>query len=275
MPDDVIDGTVSLNGVELGKISDIIAGFAGGVSGDTVVLPGRSVALGWLAASLAVSSDKERPALYRRVLVDIHADGVVLAATDSYWVVRTWVPFDGDITMSTFPTVDEVPEDRFVLADVELRIRDLMQYVERITRPKKDPDADVREVMVTFTRARAYDPDVPTLDPSLAAPQVLVEIPGEERIVARESESEYPNLGQLWRHERAQVSDSLLFSPRLVGLAASSVQRAGFGAMRLVPTKTAAVRFVPQWFNAAGHVCDLEGLLMPLRDDEREEAPNE
>ena len=81
--------------------------------------------------------------------------------------------------------------------------------------------------------------------------------------------------GTLWRHERAQVSDSLLFSPRLVGLAASSVQRAGFGAMRLVPTKTAAVRFVPQWFDAAGHVCDLEGLLMPLRDDESEEAPHE
>jgi hypothetical protein len=230
---------------------------------ESITLPARELAVSWLAVSLAVGTDEERPALYRRVLVDIHPYGLALAATDSYWMCRSFVPFDGDHASWSPPTLDEVPTGSFTIADTELRVRDLMRYVERVTRPKKGEATTFRSAFdLVITRTTDYDPDVPTLDPSLSAPQVVVEIPGEERIIARESEVEYPNLASLARFQPA-TAKHLLFNPRLMAQAAAAVARTGAPAIKIEPTSAGGVAF-----SAAGTERHLHGILMPLRDDE-------
>ena len=109
-----------------------------------LVLPARETAVSYLAVVLAVSDDAARPAFHRRVLVDVHAYGIAFAATDSYWMCRSFVPFDGDHGSCSPPTLDEIPEESFTIADTEYRVRDLMRYVERITRPKKGEEATFR-----------------------------------------------------------------------------------------------------------------------------------
>jgi hypothetical protein len=214
---------------------------------------------------LAVSDDDARPALHRRVLVDVHAYGVALAATDSYWMCRSFVPFDGDHGSWAPPTLDEIPVESFTIADTEYRVRDLMRYVERITRPKKGEDDTFRsEFPLVITRTTAFDPDVPTLDPSLSAPQVVVEIPGEERIIARESEVGYPQLAALARFQPASAQH-LLFNPRLMSKAAAAVSRMGQESIKLEPTVGGAVAF-----SAADTDRHLHGVLMPLRDPDEE-----
>lgn len=241
----------------------------GVIAGDEfeqLVLPARETAVSWLAVCLAVGEDADRPALYRRVLVDVHRHGIALAATDSYWMCRSFVPFDGDHASWTSPTLDEIPVDSFTIADTEFRVRDLMRYVERITRPKKGEEDTFRsEFPIVVTRTTEYDPDVPTLDPSLSAPQVVVEIPREERIVARESEVGYPNLATLARFQPA-TAKRLLFNPRLIARASSAVNRVGSTAIKLEPTTAGGVAFT-----AEGTDRHLHGILMPLRDPDDED----
>jgi hypothetical protein len=232
---------------------------------NTLVLPARETAVSWLAVCLAVSEDDARPALHRRVLVDVHSYGIALAATDSYWMCRSFVPFDGEHASWSPPTLDEIPEESFTIADTEYRIRDLMRYVERITRPKKgEADTFRSGFPLVITRTTEFDPDIPTLDPSLSAPQVVVEIPDTERIIARESEVGYPSLASLARFQPASAK-RLLFNPRLISRAAAAVARVGSSAMKLEPMQSGAVAFTAS--NTDRH---LHGVLMPLRDPDDE-----
>ena len=259
--------TIEVNGEELtvDELGDRIRAGMYAPEELPLTLPGRSIALAWLAVSLAPSNDSERPALYRRINIAVHPSGVALAATDSYWMCRAFVPFDGDHEHHEVPSLDEVPAWSFTIADVELRIRDLMRYVERITRPKKGEDDTYRSpVAVVFTRTTDFNPDIPTLDPTLSQPQVVVEIPGEERIISRESEIEYPNLAQLARFQ-PKSAEHLLFSPDLMTKAASAVARIGGGAIRIKPNTSGSVSF-----HAEGTVRSLHGILMPLADDSEE-----
>ena len=235
------------------------------VDPEPLVLPARETAVSWLAVCLAVSDDDARPALYRRVLVDVHSYGIALAATDSYWMCRSFVPFDGDHGSWAPPTLDEIPVESFTIADTEYRVRDLMRYVERITRPKKGEADTFRSTFpLVVSRTTEYDPDVPTLDPSLSAPQVVVEIPGEERIIARESEVGYPSLASLARFQPA-TAQRLLFNPRLISRASAAVARVGSTSMKIEPTEHGAVAFT-----AADTDRHLHGVLMPLRDPDDE-----
>ena len=237
-------------------------------TGDPLVLPGRALSLAWLAVSLAPSNDKDRPALYRRIVLEVHDYGVVFAATDSYWLARAFVPFDGETDAWTPPTFDEVVRGpRFVVADVEHRVRDLMAYVERRTRGCDDENSDAEDCTIVIARGRDYDPDVPTLDPTLSAPQVIVEIPGEERIIVRESEIDYPNLSKLARFQ-PKIARRLLFSPTLLGRVASAAQRMRAPALKITATSAGSVAW--EALDGPGH---LHGILMPLRDEEEDPLP--
>lgn len=263
--------TVELNGVDITAALTALAsaGYPTDIDdADRLVLPARETAVSYLAVVLAVSDDDARPALHRRVLVDVHAYGIAFAATDSYWMCRSFVPFDGDHGSWAPPTLDEIPLESFTIADTEYRVRDLMRYIERITRPKKGEEDTFRsEFPIVVTRTTAYDPDVPTLDPSLSAPQVIIEIPGEERIIARESEVGYPNLARLARFQPT-TAQHLLFNPKLMSKAAAAVARVGSLAIKLEPTAHGAVAF------SAGETDrHLHGVMMPLRDPD-EETPS-
>lgn len=275
-PDDV-DMTIEYNGEEVTPneladrirpaITDLLerSGEQAPDEMDPLVLPARDIALAWLAVQLAAGEDKDRHAIYRRVHVEVHSYGVTLSATDSYWLARAFVPFDGEHESWSPPTLDEIAPWSFTVADIEHRIRDLFRYVERATRREDTDDYVPRIEHVLITRTDDYDPDVPTLDPSLSAPIVRVDLPGEERIIARESEIAFPNLNKLAKFQ-PQTARHMLFNPTLISRVASACQRIGSAGMRLTPTTAGSVGW------EAESERDLSGILMPLRDD-TEEVP--
>lgn len=232
------------------------------------VVPGRRFALAYLAVALATSSIKES-SLYRSVLVDVHGHGVILAATDAYWMARAFVPFDPAASASWVPRLEEVPADRFVIADTDWRVRDMLRYVEKRTRGIDDPSKDVTDVDVAITRGVTIDPDpdVPMLDPTMGAPQILVEIPGEERIVVRESDAEYPPLESLARLDVAPKT-RLRFPAQLVQSVAQACTRVGALAMKLNPTDKGPTAWEADYSGADSVTVPLAGVLMPLRDED-------
>src|SRR3954462_1796599 len=58
-------------------------------------IPLRPLAKAWQATQIAASDDEARPVLYRKALVEVFEDhGLRMVSTDSFMLVRAWVPFD-------------------------------------------------------------------------------------------------------------------------------------------------------------------------------------
>jgi len=58
-------------------------------------IPLRPLAKAWQATQIAASDDEARPVLYRTALVEVFEDhGLRMVSTDSFILVRAWVPFD-------------------------------------------------------------------------------------------------------------------------------------------------------------------------------------
>lgn len=241
------------------------------VDTEQLVLPGRATALAWLAVSLACSDSADRLALYRSILIDIHPYGVTLAATDSYWLARAFVPFDNDFRSWHVPTLDEVPVDRFVLVDLDWRVRDLMRFIEKRTRGCDDPNKEIDDIDLVVTRnvAAQIDTDTPSLDPSLMAPKVFVEIPGAERIIVTESELGYPELGKILRFTPT-AAKRLRFAPSKIQSVSQACQRVGSLCVQMNPTKGGAIAWSAD-FGDFDQTAELSGLLMPLRSDDEED----
>lgn len=218
---------------------------------DTVTISGRRFSRAWAAAIAAASDDVERPALYHRVLVEVFDDGLQLVATDSYWLAKAWCPFEPD---TAAPTVDELPSSAFIVADPDLRVRDLMRYVAKQT--KKD-DADHPDIEVTISPGDGYDLDRPTLDPTLAEPLVVVSIPGEQ-ITVHESEIGYPTWRKLMTGVPAPY-EHVTVSPSLLSKIGAAVNAAG------CLTITFEFEEIAIRWRADDIGLDLCGLLMPMR----------
>lgn len=229
---------------------------------DPVSVSGRRFSRAWLAVSAAASDDDEAFALYRRVLVEVFADGVQLVATDGFWLARAWVPFD---ELTPAPEFDELPSGpagmSFVAADTDLRLREMMRFVAKAT---KKNDDDHPDIPVVLHGTVDYDEDRPTLDPTLAAPLVVASIPGE-RLELRQSEVEFPTWRKLWS-DVVKGRESIVFSPRIISKMAAAVNAAGCTAMRF-EFQERAVRWSADQIGL-----DLAGLVMPLRDPNGEDG---
>lgn len=229
---------------------------------------GSRFARGWLAAFAAAGRDDERRALYRAVLVERFGTGVRFSCTDGFWSACAWVgdPVDPTAESPVFhdpPGVGEVPADTLTVIDVELRIRDLMQFVARCT---KKIDADHPEVTLTLRVRSDHDPDVPRLDSSLDQDLVEVAIPSIEHVTGHVSEVGFPNLSRLhWQHDEATAADldQVMLSPRLLRDLARAVDAVDSDGVLLTfhGDPTAPI----SWRARQPAAAILSGLLMPQR----------
>lgn len=238
---------------------------------DQILLPGRATSLAWLAVALACGTAEGQLALYHAIQVDVHRHGVTFAATDSYWLARSFVPFE-DASSAWVPSFDEAPVARFVVVDHDWRVRDLMRFIEKSTRGCDNPEKDVDDVDLVITRNAQHlvDTSTPTLDPSLEAPKVFVEIPGSERIIVTESELGYPELGRLMRFQPKSAL-RLTFAPSKIQSVAQACQRVGSLGVKLNPTEGGAVAWEAD-FGEYEPTVHVSGLLMPLRDVDEESS---
>jgi hypothetical protein len=204
-----------------------------------------------MAVHLAASSDKERPVLYRSVLVEQHDAGVMLVAADSYWLAMSWVPFDDPY--QPMPLLEDVPVATSVIADVDFRVRDLMSFVAAATKK-----ADAADIEVSLTPASDYDPETPTLDPDLAAPHVSVSI-ATERVTVRRSEVGYPTWRALMTAQVGKVA-AISFAPWVMarlGKVASTIGALGVD-LEFRTKKSGAL------WTATTDDLTVSGIVMPL-----------
>ena len=85
------------------------------------------LAKAWNSVAQAQSADKARPALYRTTLIEQYPQGVRLVATDSFVLLKAWVP-DVDNAGAVEPDADTEPEASVVCMDRDRRVSGLMTY---------------------------------------------------------------------------------------------------------------------------------------------------
>lgn len=86
----------------------------------------------WASVALAQSDDKGRPALYRTTLIESFPTGIRIIATDSYLLLKAWVPSIA-WTDSPEPGIDEIPEETAICRDVDHRVLGLMKYALKLS----------------------------------------------------------------------------------------------------------------------------------------------
>jgi hypothetical protein len=233
---------------------------------------GSRLARAWLAVAGAASTDKERPALYRVVLLEVYETGVRLSATDSYWSATAWVGNPIDLTEPL--TSDHHPEPRgepltsVGIIDHDKRIGGLMAYVRQQTSKLDEMHPDVS---VTVSVTDEHD-DSPNTLPDIGRDLVRVEIPGAEHVTGYDSEIEYPHLGKLIHAQEvaAGAIADLSLAPRILKAIGSACERGGglSCSLKFTGSRKAAIR----WQAIDIEVCDLYGLAMPIRPREDDDT---
>src|SRR4051812_30904743 len=101
-------------------------------------IPSRALGMAWRASQIVASDDKNRPVLYRSALWEgFEGHGLRLVSTDSYVLVRAWVPFEeGNME----PDLDEVPEYTFVVSDRDRRGLGLLKYIAKLHKKVLDDE---------------------------------------------------------------------------------------------------------------------------------------
>jgi hypothetical protein len=162
-----------------------------------MIFDAGTLATAWLSVAQASSTDKLRPALCRTVLVEEYPHGVQLVATDSYMLLRSWVPFQGVDSLSLEaepPELYEGPERSSVVMDPDGRGKQLLSWARSLAnrcdefddRPELRVQVGVAEHSLS-SAAQAFD----GMDPTWAK----LKLDAEEEVRLQLYEGEWPN----WR----------------------------------------------------------------------------
>lgn len=155
----------------------------------SMVFDAAILARGWLSVAVASSNDEARPALHRTVSIELFPAGIRLVATDSYVLLRAWIPCWG-WDDAPEPDIDDAPILSAVAMDPHWRGKGLLAHLYKLAE-----DAPRMEVELHLGVVEEEDPDTPTLSPVLDAQWIVLEHPDTERVKMRAYEGDYPN----WR----------------------------------------------------------------------------
>lgn len=226
-------------------------------------------ARGWLSTQIAASDDDARPAL-TGVHIEFFPRGVRLVATDSYMLLRSWVPL-GD---GAEPELDEAPVGTATALDPYGRGVGLMRHLLKIATAKDAPPYDVCISVGDDPR------DEPMLD-GFERQFLIVDVPDQEILTLPLYEGPWPEWRSLWTSFAAQSTDEIWFSPemivarlgRLGKLHGEGVLRWQFGG----PLKPAMVTLRPADPSVAGLVMPTRVYLPGFAPEgtEPEDAPGE
>lgn len=216
------------------------------------------LAKGWNSVALAQSTDKDRPTLYRTTLIEQFADGIRLVATDSYLLLKAWIP-DIDNQGAPEPAQEVEPEQSMVCMDRDRRIGGLMTYVMKST---ADDGAETRHTMSMVLGTMRPDTQIQLGGMAQASVSFHFGSDYDERIECPIFDGAFPSWKGLWYAH--QSADTML-----VTFAANSFQR--LGKLSQLWDK-ASIRFllggtigVAKFYVDAPDV-NVEGLAMPITD---------
>lgn len=225
----------------------------------------RDLAPAWLSVSLASSSDKLRPALFRTVLVEQFSAGVRLVATDSYSLLASWVPCADDPDAPE-PDLAEAPMVVAVPIDEHGRARSLMGHALALADKLDDDGPDV-EVSLRLGIIDLLDAeDRPTLD-GLEPEIATIEVPDRERLRLRVYDGEFPTWRNLVRPWQRVETDALAIAGERTALLAKLAKYCGsLGLTFGGPDRPVRVESLRRWPAVAG-------LVMPCRWDIESNRP--
>lgn len=226
-----------------------------------------SLAKGWNSVALAQSTDKDRPTLYRTTLIEQFSDGIRLVATDSYLLLKAWIP-DIDNQGAPEPAQDAEAEQSIVCMDRDRRIGGLMTYVMKST---ADDGQETRHTMSMVLGTMRPDAQIQLGGMAQSSVSFHFGSDYDERIECPIFDGAFPTWKGLWYAH--QSADTML-----VTFAASSFQR--LGKLSQLWDK-ATIRFllggtvgVAKFYVDAPDV-NVEGLAMPVFDPDTAPPPSE
>ncbi len=237
---------------------------------------GSLLARGWLSSAVASSSDKGRPALNRTVSIEAFSTGVRLVATDSYVLLRSWVP-NVENPFEREPALDEAPYATAVAMDPHGRAKNFLAHVLKLTRQAEKADELPPEVRMNLGVVDEVSSDVQASFAGLEARYVVLELVDDasERLKLLTYEGPFPE----WRNLTfaPEPTDAIALNPEIVGRLSTLAKylpavTLGFewGGTLGVARMTAryGVDDVP-----ISDVPAVEGLVMPCRWDFDRNAP--
>lgn len=168
----------------------------------------NTFARAWLSVALAASTDEARLALCG-VAIEFFPTGARLVATDSYMLLRSWVP--AGLTDTPEPDLDEAPSSTVVALDSYGRAESLMRHLLKITSGK---DAVAREVEVGV----GHDPrdDGETSLPGVEPLFAIFDLPGQEILTLRLFEGDYPDWRKVVAGFAPETTTEISFMPEAI-----------------------------------------------------------
>lgn len=177
-----------------------------------MIFDAATLARGWLSVALASGADDAVPALFRTLCLEEFSTGLRLVATDSYILLRAWVPGAHAEEFVPEPTDDEAPVSTTVVIDPHGRAKALLAHLLKLTSAK---DALPEEVQLNAAASFDDDP-VPSLA-GLEARWVTMEHPDHERLRLQTYEGAYPNWRKVLAGFESKKTSAIALNPELLG----------------------------------------------------------
>src|SRR3954469_15304678 len=177
-----------------------------------IEVPLRPLAKAWQATQIAASDDEARPVLYRTALVEVFdGHGVRMVSTDSYILVRAWVPFDltGD---NLEPDLDEVPDETFVVSGKDQRALGLLKYVNKLY--EKEQDEALLPQLIVSTRSEIID-DQLTFD-GMEVETLRIAWQDHEEVVLRLVDEGFPTWRNIEAMRNVEATEAISFTPSVL-----------------------------------------------------------
>lgn len=177
---------------------------------------GDLLSRGWLSTAIASSTDKDRPALHRTVSIEAFSTGLRLVATDSYVLLRSWVP-NVDHPFESEPALDEAPYATAIATDPHGRARNFLAHVLKLSKAAEKADEMPPEVRLNLGVVDEVDSSVQPSFAGLEARYVVLELVDDaaERLKLLTYEGAFPE----WRNLgfTPEATTAIALNPDIVG----------------------------------------------------------
>lgn len=237
-----------------------------------MIFDAGDLAKAWLSVTEAASKDKYAPpVLNRTVLIEEYRHGIQLVATDTFMLLRSWVPFQGVDSFSLEaepPELYDLPDRASVVRDPDGRGRQLMGWARTLAGRCSEYDArpDMRLQIGVKHRATGAAASFEGMSPTWAK----LKLDGEDEIVRLQLyEGEFPNWRSLLQSVNPVETKEVSLNPDILGRMAKIAKLYGdqaWGWRFCGPIRPAAIEII-------GSLPPVDGLAMPCRWDLDRDEP--
>lgn len=231
-----------------------------------------TLAHAWLAVAQAASTDKNIPILRKTVAIEEHTRGVRLIATDRFVLLTAWVP-EIEYHYDLGPDFDEAPIRTIVAADVDGRGRGLLGYVCALVNrdyTEDDYTPGELEVEIGFDARMPAGTGGPETLEGLEPTYTVLQVRDVEKVYLPVVDGTFPDWRTIASSFVPATTSTVALNPEVVERLAK-VRKHAAGPL-LWEFGGADKAALVQYANSDPHV---HGVVMPIRDPEKDEAPRE